>query len=80
MCASAAPWVGVGHGKGSLGIKGRAMALACALRLGVTDAAVALAAQRVQIPSDSDTTVFLSDSLEGYGAVGGVAADGLGYV
>jgi|TARA_B100000809_G_scaffold230360_1_gene244651 hypothetical protein len=59
---------------------GRALALAFALLLGVTDAAVALAAQGVQIPSDSVTTVFLSDSLEGYGAVGGVAADGLGYV
>lgn len=56
---------------------GRALALAFALLLGVTDAAVALAAQ---IPPDSVTTVFLSDSLEGYGAVGGVAADGLGYV
>jgi hypothetical protein len=56
------------------------MALAFALLLGVTDAAVALAAQGVQIPPDSVTTVFLSDSLEGYGAVGGVAADGLGYV
>ena len=59
---------------------GRALALAFALLLGVTDAAVALAAQGVQIPPDSVTTVFLSDSLEGYGAVSGVAADGLGYV
>ena len=58
----------------------RALALAFALLLGVTDAAVALAVQGVQIPPDSVTTVFVSDSLEGYGAVSGVAADGLGYV
>ena len=32
------------------------------------------------IPVDSVTTVFVSDTVPGFGAVGGVAVDGLGYV
>ena len=59
---------------------GRALALVFVSLLGVLGTAVALVAQRVEIPPDTVTTVFVSDSLEGYGAVGGVAADGLGYV
>jgi sugar lactone lactonase YvrE len=32
------------------------------------------------LPVDSVSTVFVSDTIEGFGAVGGVAVDGLGYV
>ena len=37
-------------------------------------------AQSTEIPPDTVSTVFVSDTIRGYGAVGGVAADGLGYV
>ena len=33
-----------------------------------------------EIPPDTVTTVFVSDTIPGYGAVGGVVADGLGFV
>ena len=32
-----------------------------------------------EIPPDSVSTVFVSDSIPGFGAVGGVVADGLGF-
>lgn len=38
------------------------------------------AAQEVVIPEDSVVTVFDSDTIPGFGAVGGVAADAFGYV
>ena len=34
----------------------------------------------VTVPPDSVSTVFVSDSIPGFGAVGGVATDALGYV
>lgn len=33
-----------------------------------------------EIPPDSVSTVFVSDSIPGFGAVGGVVADGLGFI
>jgi hypothetical protein len=33
-----------------------------------------------EIPPDSVTTVFVSDTIPGFGAVGGVAVDALGFV
>lgn len=37
-------------------------------------------AQDITIPPDTVTTVYVSDTIPGYGAVGGVATDALGYV
>lgn len=37
-------------------------------------------AQPLPVPPDTVTTLFVSDTIDGYGAVGGVAVDALGYV
>ena len=42
--------------------------------------AVGLGAQEVAIPPDTVTTAMDSDTISGFGAVGGVATDALGYV
>ncbi len=43
-------------------------------------AVVVVGAAAQEIPPDTVSTVFLSDTIPGYGAVGGVVADGLGFV
>ncbi|MDH3224543.1 MAG: tetratricopeptide repeat protein [Gemmatimonadota bacterium] len=53
------------------------LAVATALYGGWWNAALA---QSAEIPPDTVSTVFVSDAIPGYGAVGGVATDGLGYV
>ena len=43
--------------------------------------AIQVAGTRAQeIPPDTVTTVYVSDTIPGYGAVGGVVADGMGFV
>ena len=53
--------------------------LVAAMVLGTTSWNGAVA-QSHGIPPDTVSTVFVSDSIPGFGAVGGVAADALGYV
>ncbi len=54
-------------------------AWACAVLAGVL--AIQVGVIRAQeIPPDTVSTVFVSDTIPGYGAVGGVVADGLGFV
>lgn len=53
------------------------------IRIGLTAGVVALtvgtAAAAQGIPPDTVTTVFVTDTIAGFGAVGGVATDALGY-
>ena len=51
---------------------------ACALPAGFAIAASEVGAQ--QIPPDTVRTVFVTDTIDDYGAVGGVVVDALGYV
>lgn len=58
----------------------RITTLLVAVSLGGTAPSLVLAQSSGSLPPDSVSTVFVSDTVPGFGAVGGVATDALGYV